>query len=288
MISVIGMLAAMVSMALATCSLALAVVAYRRIRGSATSRQETAQASPAAAVPAAVVVAGGGADGSLGRPIIARWFGLPAVSLDVLYAHLLIGPWPRTVGERLLSSRVPVGCWARAGQCWGSLLVMPRLVRLQPLVVAWSGRRLMPCQVAGRGPPVYDVRLLSLIAAAITPYKPENRGLAQIPKTSPRCKAFERKAHESYHYPSLTAMVDHRPSRHAFRLFPMADQEILSPGCAARYPAVDGHHCGPQRPLPDRSSRLDGVHGCPSGGRPGRTPPCRILPLTYHLASQTA
>ena len=39
MISFIGMLAAMVSMALAMCSLALAVVVYRRTWGSATSRR---------------------------------------------------------------------------------------------------------------------------------------------------------------------------------------------------------------------------------------------------------
>lgn len=290
MVSFIGTLTAMVSMALAVCSLALAVVIYRCVRGIATSRQErqeTAQTVPAAAVPAAVVTARGGADGSLGRVIIARWFGRPVVSLDVWSTRLVVSCL-RAVGERLLSSRVPVGCWPRARWCRGSLLVMPRLVRLWPLVVVRSGRRLMPCQVVGRGPPVYDVRLLSPIAAATPPYKPENRGLAQIPKTSPRCKAFERKAHESYHYPSTTAMVDHRPSRHAFRLFPMADQEILPPGRAARYPAFDGHHCGTQRPLPDRPSRLDSIHGCPSGGRPGRIPPCRILPLTYHLASQTA
>lgn len=254
MISFIGMLAAMVSMALATCSLALAVVVYRRIRGSATSRQETAQASPAAGTPAAAVAAGGGAvDGTTGRLLITPcWFGCPVAPLDVWSTRLVVSCL-RTVGERLLSSRVPVGCWSRAGQRWGSLLVMPRLVRLWPLVAAWVGRRLATCRVVERGPPVYDVRLLPLIAAATTPYKPENRGLAQIPKTSPRCKAFERKAHESYHYPSLTAMVDHRSSRHAFRLFPMADQEILPPGCAARYPAVDGHHCGTQRPLPDRA-----------------------------------
>nr|DAV71250.1 MAG TPA: hypothetical protein [Caudoviricetes sp.] len=34
---------------------------------------------------------------------------------------------------------------------------------------------------------------MSLLAAARTPYKPENRGLAQITQTSPRRKAFERK-----------------------------------------------------------------------------------------------
>ena len=289
MISVIGMLAAMVSMALAACSLALAVVVYRCTRGSNTSRQETAQVLSAVDMPATVVVAGGGAvDGTTGRLLITPcWFSRLVAPLDV-WSTRLVASCLRAVGERLLSSRVPVGCWPRARWCRGSLLVMPRLVRLWSLVVVRSGRRLMPCQVVGRGPPVYDVCILSLIVAATPPYKPENRGLAQIPKTSPRCKAFERKAHESYHYPSIAAMVDHLPSRHAFRLFPMADQEILPPGCAARYPAFDGHHCGTQRPLPDRPSRLDGIHGCPSGGRPGRIPPCRILPLTYHLASQTA
>lgn len=196
MISFIGMLAAMVSMVLAACSLALAVVVYRRTRGSATSRQErqeTAQTAPAAAAPAAVVVAGGGAvDGATGGLIIACWFGHPAVSLDVWSARL-VAPCLRAVGEQLLSNRVPVGCWPRARWCRGSLLVMRRLVRLLPLVAAWTGRCLAPCRVIGRGPPAYDVRLLSLIAAAITPYKPENRGLAQITQTSPRRKAFERK-----------------------------------------------------------------------------------------------
>lgn len=170
MISFIGMLAAMVSMALAACSLALAVVVYRRTRGSATSRQErqeTAQTAPAAAVPAAVV-AGGDADGSLGWPIIARWFGRPAVSLDVWSARL-VASCLRAVGERLLSGRVPVGCWPRARWCRGSLLVMRRLVRLWPLVAAWAGRRLAPCRVAGRGPPARNAHFLSLIAAAITP-----------------------------------------------------------------------------------------------------------------------
>lgn len=254
MIPFIGMLAAMVSMALATCSLALAVVVYRCIRrGSVTSRQETAQTAPAAGTPAAVVAAGGGAvDGSLGWPIIARWFGRPAVSLDAWSARLVVSCL-RAVGERLLPSRVPVGCRPRARWCRGSLLVMPRLVLLWPLVTAWAGRRLATCRVVGRGPPARNAHFLSLIAAAITPYKPENRGLAQITQTSPRRKAFERKAHESYHYPSITAMVDHRPSCYSVGLFPMADQEILPPGCAARYPAVDGHHCGTQRPLPDRA-----------------------------------
>lgn len=292
MISFIGMLAAMVAMVLAVCSLALAVVIYRHTRGSATSRQErqeTVQASPAVAVPAAVVVAGGCAvDGATGRLLITPcWFSCLVVPLDV-WSACLVAFCLRTAGERLLPGRMSVGCWPRAGQCWGSLLVMRRLVRLWPLVAAWAGRRLAPCRVIGRGPPARNAHFLSLIAAAITPYKPENRGLAQIPKLAPVAKPLKGKAHESYHYPSITAMVDHRPSRHAFRLFPMADQEILPPGCAARYPAVDGHHCGTQRPLPDRSSRLDGIHGCSSGGRPGRIPPCRILPLTCHLASQTA
>lgn len=196
MISFIGMLAAMVSMALAACSLALAIVVYRRTWGSATSRQERqemAQMAPAAGVPAAVVVTGGGAvDGATGGLIIACWFGRPAVSLDVWSARL-VAPCLRAVGEQLLSNRVPVGCWPRARWCRGSLLVMRRLVRLLPLVAAWTGRCLAPCRVIGRGPPAYDVRLLSLIAAAITPYKPENRGLAQITQTSPRRKAFERK-----------------------------------------------------------------------------------------------
>lgn len=197
MISFIGMLAAMVSMALAACSLALAVVVYRRTRGSTTSRQErqeTVQASPAAAVPAAVVAARGGAvDGATGRLLIVPcWFSRLVAPLDVWSARL-VASCLRAVEERLLSSRVPVGCRPRAGQCWGSLFVMRRLVRLWPLVAAWAGRRLAPCRVVGRGPPAYDVRLLSLIAAAITPYKPENRGLAQITQTSPRRKAFERK-----------------------------------------------------------------------------------------------
>ena len=177
MISFIGMLAAMVSMTLAACSLALAVVVYRRVRGSVTSRQETAQASPAAGTPAAAVAAGGGAvNGTTGCLLITPcWFSRLVAPLAVWSARLVVSCL-RTVGERLLSSRVPVGCRSRAGQCWGSLLVMPRLVRLRPLVVVWSGRRLMPCQVVGRGPPVYDVRLLSLISAAITPYKPEKPG----------------------------------------------------------------------------------------------------------------
>lgn len=288
MISFIGMLAAMVSMTLAACSLALAVVVYRRVRGSATSRQETVQTAPATGVPTAVVAAGGGVvDGATGRLLITPcWFSGLVAPLDVWSARLVVSCL-RAVGERLLSSRVPVGCWPRARWCRGSLLVMPRLVRLWPLVAAWAGRCLAPCRVAGRGPPARNARFLSLLAAATTPYKTENRGLAQIPKTSPRRKAFERKAHESYHYPSTTAMVDHRPSRHSVGLFSMADPQVLPPGCAARYPAVDGHHCGTQRPLPDRPSRLDGVHGCPSGGRPGRIPPCRTL-LISQLGSLTA
>lgn len=194
MISFIGMLAAMVSMVLAMCSLALAVVIYRRTRGSVTSRQETAQASPAAGTPAAAVAAGGSAvDGTTGRLLITPcWFSRLVAPLDVWSARLVVSCL-RAVGERLLSSRVPVGCWPRAGLCRRSLLVMPRLVLLWPLVTAWAGRRLATCRVVGRGPPVYDVRLLSLISVAITPYKPENRGLAQITQTSPRRKAFERK-----------------------------------------------------------------------------------------------
>jgi len=197
MISFIGMLAAMVSMALAACSLALAVVVYRRTRGSTTSRQErqeTAQTAPAAAAPATVVVAGGGAvDGATGRLLITPcWFRRLVVPLDVWSARL-VASCLRAVEERLLSSRVPVGCWPRARWCRGSLLVMRRLVRLLPLVVAWAGRCLAPCRVAGRGPPARNAHFLSLIAAAITPYKPENRGLAQITQTSPRRKAFERK-----------------------------------------------------------------------------------------------
>lgn len=193
MISFIGMLAAMVSMALATCSLALAVVIYRRVRGSTTSRQETAQAAPAAAVPATVVAGGCAVDGVTGRLlIIPCWFSRLVVPLDVWSARL-VASCLRAVGEWLLSSRVPVGCWPRARWCRGSLLVMRRLVLLWPLVAAWAGRCLAPCRMVGRGPPAHDVRLLSLIVAARTPYKPENRGLAQITQTSPRRKAFERK-----------------------------------------------------------------------------------------------
>lgn len=172
MISVIGMLAAMVSMAMAACSLALAVVVYRRIRGSSTSRQErqeTAQTAPA--------VAGGGAvDGATGRLLITPcWFSRLVAPLDVWSARL-VASCLRAVGERLLSSRVPVGCWPRARWCRGSLLVMPRLVPLWPLVAAWAGRCLALCRVVGRGPPVYDVRLLSLIAAATPPINQKTGG----------------------------------------------------------------------------------------------------------------
>lgn len=172
MISFIGMLAAMVSMALAACSLALAVVVYRRTRGSNTSRQdrqETAQASPAAGVPAAVVTARGGAvDGATGRLLITPcWFSRLVAPLDVWSARL-VASCLRAVGEWRLSGRVPVGYVPCVGQCRGSLLVVRRLVRLWPLVAAWAGWCLAPCRVVGRGPPAHDVRLLSLIAAAIT------------------------------------------------------------------------------------------------------------------------
>lgn len=165
MISVIGMLAAMVSMAMAACSLALAVVVYRRIRGSSTSRQErqeTAQTAPA--------VAGGGAvDGATGRLLITPcWFSRLVAPLDVWSARLVVSCLC-AVGERLLSGRVSVGCWPRAGQCRVSLFVMRRLVRLLPLLAVWVGRRLPPCRVAGRGPPARNAHFLSLIAAAITP-----------------------------------------------------------------------------------------------------------------------
>lgn len=177
MISFIGMLAAMVSMVLAACSLALAVVVYRRVRGSVTSRQETAQASPAAGTPAAAVAAGGGAvNGTTGCLLITPcWFSRLVAPLAVWSTRLVVSCL-RTVGERLLPSRVPVGCWPRARWCRGSLLVMPRLVRLWPLVAAWAGRRLAPCRMVGRGPPVYDVRLLSLIAAASPPINQKTGG----------------------------------------------------------------------------------------------------------------
>lgn len=174
MISVIGMLAAMVSMALATCSLALVVVVYRRIRVSSASRQErqeTAQSSPAA------VAAGGSAvDGVTGRLLITPcWFSCLVAPLDVWSARLVVSCLC-AVGERLLSGRVSVGCWPRAGQCRVSLFVMPRLVRLLPLLDVWAGWCLAPCRVVGRGPPAYDVRLLSLIAAAAAPYKQKTGG----------------------------------------------------------------------------------------------------------------
>lgn len=180
MISFIGMLTAMVSMALAMCSLALAVVVYRRTRGSATSRQErqeTAQMAPAAGVPAAVVAAGGGAvDGTTGRLLITPcWFSRLVAPLDV-WSDRLVVSCLRAVGERLLSSRVPVGCWPRARWCRGSLLVMRRLVRLLPLVAAWVDWCLAPCRVVGRGPPARNARLLSLIAAAITPINQKTGG----------------------------------------------------------------------------------------------------------------
>ena len=181
MISVIGMLAAMVSMALAACSLALAVVVYRRVRGSSASRQEcqeTAQTAPAA-VPATVVAAGGGAvDGATGRLLITPcWFSRLVAPLDV-WSACLVASYLCAVGERLLSGRVSVGCWPRAGQCRGSLLVMCRLVRLLPLLAAWAGRRLPPCQAeaAGRGPPARNAHFLSLIAAAAAPYKQKTGG----------------------------------------------------------------------------------------------------------------
>ncbi len=153
MISFIGMLAAMVSMTLAACSLALAVVVYRRIRGSSTSRQETAQALSAVGMPATVVAGGGAVDGATGRLLITPcWFSCLVGPLDVWPARLVVSCL-RAVGERLLSSRVPVGCWPRAGQRRGSLFVTPRLVRIWPLVAAWAGWCLAPCRVAGRGPP---------------------------------------------------------------------------------------------------------------------------------------
>lgn len=179
MISFIGMLAAMVSMALAACSLALAVVVYRRTRGSATSRQErqeTAQTAPAAAAPATVVAGGCAVDGMTGRLLITPcWFSRLVDPLDV-WSTRLVASCLRAVGERLLSGRVPVGCWPCVWQCRGSLLVMRRLVPLWPLVAAWAGRCLALCRVVGRGPPVYDVRLLSLIAAATPPINQKTGG----------------------------------------------------------------------------------------------------------------
>ena len=179
MISVIGMLAAMVSMALATCSMALAVVVYRRIRGSSTSRQEcqeTAQALSAVGMPATVVAGGGAVDSVTGRLLIVPcWFSRLVAPLDVWSARLVVSCL-LAVGERLLSSRVPVGCWPCVWQCRGSLLVMRRLVWLWPLVAAWAGWCLATCRVVGRGPPAYGVRLLSLIAAATTPINQKTGG----------------------------------------------------------------------------------------------------------------
>lgn len=192
MISVIGMLAAMVSMAMAACSLALAVVVYRRTRGSAASCQETVQVLSAVDMPATVVVAGGSAvDGTTGRLLITPcWFSRLVGPLDVWSARL-VASCLRAVGERLLSGRVSVGYALCVGQCRGSLFVMRRLVRLCPLVAAWAGRCLTPCWVVGRGPPARNAHFLSLIVAATTPYKPKNRGLAQITQTSPRRKALK-------------------------------------------------------------------------------------------------
>ena len=177
MISVIGMLAAMVSMAMAACSLALAVVVYRRVRGSATSRQETAQTAPATGVPTAVVAAGGDAvDGVTGRLLIVPcWFSRLVVPLAVWSARLVVSCL-RVVGEQLLSSRVPVVCWPCVGQCRGSLLVMRRLVRLLPLVAAWAGWCLAPCRVVGRGPPARNAHFLSLLAAATPPINQKTGG----------------------------------------------------------------------------------------------------------------
>lgn len=176
MISFIGMLAAMVSMALAACSLALAVVVYRRTRGSAASCQETVQVLSAVCMPATVVAGGCAVDGVTGRLLIVPcWFSRLVAPLDAWSARLVMSCLC-AVGERLLSSRVSVGYVLCVGQCRGSLLVMRRLVRLWPLVAAWAGWCLAPCRVVGRGPPAYDVRLLSLIAAAAAPYKQKTGG----------------------------------------------------------------------------------------------------------------
>lgn len=176
MISVIGMLAAMVSMAMAACSLALAVVVYRRTRGSAASCQETVQVLSAVDMPATVVAGGGIVDGATGGLLIPPcWFSRLVGPLDVWPARLMVSCLC-AVGERLLSGRVPVSCWPRVGQCRGSLLVMRRLVRLWPLVAAWAGWCLAPCRVVGRGPPARNARLLSLIAAAITPINQKTGG----------------------------------------------------------------------------------------------------------------
>lgn len=190
-IEFIGMLAAMVSMALATCSLALAVVVYRRIRGSSTSRQETAQALFAVGMPATVVAGGGAVDGAPGWLLITPcWFSRLVGPLDVWSARLVVSCL-RAVGERLLTSQVSVGCRPRARWCRGSLLVMPRLVLLWPLVAVWSGWCLSPCRVIGRGPPARNAHFLSLIAAAIIPYKPDNRGLAQSRLLAPVVKPLK-------------------------------------------------------------------------------------------------
>ena len=176
MISVIGMLAAMVSMALATCSLALAVVVYRRTRGSAASCQETVQVLSAVGMPATVVAGGCAVDGVTGRLLIVPcWFSRLVAPLDVWSTRLVVSCL-RAVGERLLPSRVPVGCWPRARWCRGSLFVMPRLVLLWPLVAAWAGRCLAPCRMVGRGPPARNAHFLSLIAAASPPINQKTGG----------------------------------------------------------------------------------------------------------------
>lgn len=172
MVSFIGTLTAMVSMALAVCSLALAVVVYRRAQGSDASRQEPVQRQPTAVVGmSAVVTAGSSAvDDATGRPIIARWFSRSAVPFDVWLIHLLIASWSCVAGEQLSSGLRAAVCGCRMGCCRG-LSMMRRLVRLWPLVlvVAWAGQRLAPCWVVGRGPPARNAHFLSLIAAAITP-----------------------------------------------------------------------------------------------------------------------
>ena len=114
MISFIGMLAAMVSMALAMCSLALAVVVYRRTWGSATSRQErqeTAQPAPAAGVPATVVAAGGGVDGATGGLLITPcWFRRLVAPLDV-WSTRLVASCLRCGGAAVIK---PGACWLLA------------------------------------------------------------------------------------------------------------------------------------------------------------------------------
>lgn len=169
MISFIGMLAAMASMVLAACSLALAVVVYRRTRGSAASCQETVQVLSAVGMPATVVAGGCAVDGVTGRLLIVPcWSSRLVAPLDVWSARL-VASCLCAVGERLLSGRVPVVCWSRARWCRGSLLVMRRLVLLWPLVAAWAGRCLAPCRMVGRGPPARNAHFLSLIAVIITP-----------------------------------------------------------------------------------------------------------------------